>query len=366
MEGITMKKLNWKSIVGWTIAALVAGFIVYSNIQKQKTSNEKPNILFMEYQTGLGTASDAMKKIIAAFKENNPNLSFNWIAVDTGYNPSTAVSILQQQLALHKIDAVVSFGFLINSVVLPITQKENIPTIALYNAGMEKFDEYKNYQSFSHSQEDSIKPIVDFINKNVRKVAVLYINDVYGPVALNYIQKNYKGGEIVFKESFEPKDLDTRILVYKALQENPEAILVLGYGAGYNNILRMLKSNEYKGYIIADLTTGSSYQEYVQNPEVYRDVYFSAPKINTESASYRKLMTTKNHNEFLPINMVLYDAFDYIQKAVDNGKGLTQNDFLKQGENQGIVETVFLPNGRSQVKMVLSKWNDSKIVPVEE
>ena len=31
-----MKKLNWKSIVGWGIAALVAGFIVYTNMQEQK------------------------------------------------------------------------------------------------------------------------------------------------------------------------------------------------------------------------------------------------------------------------------------------------------------------------------------------
>ena len=355
-----------KIIIALCLALVV--FAVYFNIQKQQAlqNNGKKNVLFLEYQTGLGTASEALQKIIQAFKEANPSLPFNWISVDTAYNPSVAVSALQQKLAMQKIDLVVSFGYPVNAVILPITQKAKIPTLALYNAGMDKFDSYENYQSFSHSQEDSLKPIVDFINKNADTIAILHINDIYGAVASKYIQNHYQKGKVVFQDSFEFKELDTRILVYKALQQKPKAIVVLGYGVGYTNILKTLQSNKYAGYMIGDLTTGSSYQEYIQNPDLFKNVYFSAPKVNKEHTAYINLMKKENHQEYLPINMVLYDAFDYIQHTIQNGGDFSQKSFLKQKTNHGIIETTFLPNGRSQVEMVLSVWENGKIVPITE
>ena len=73
---------NWKKVIGWGIAIGIVVFAIYTNIQKQQIRNEKPNILFMEYQTGLGTASDAMKKLLQPLKKIIrllPSIGFQWI-----------------------------------------------------------------------------------------------------------------------------------------------------------------------------------------------------------------------------------------------------------------------------------------------
>ncbi|MBP5343756.1 MAG: hypothetical protein J6Y85_01595, partial [Alphaproteobacteria bacterium] len=96
-----MKKLNWKSIVGWGIAALVAGFIVYSNMQEQKAlqNSGKKNVYAVLPLTGLsGHIGTEQKAVIELWKKKNPNAPFNIHIIDSETTPMKAITALRQAL----------------------------------------------------------------------------------------------------------------------------------------------------------------------------------------------------------------------------------------------------------------------------
>ena len=70
-----MKKLNWKSIVGWGIAALVAGFIVYTNMQEQKAlqnSGKKNVYAVLPLSGNTAIFGKTVKEAVDLWQETHP------------------------------------------------------------------------------------------------------------------------------------------------------------------------------------------------------------------------------------------------------------------------------------------------------
>ena len=228
----------------------------YNISEKQAISKEKPNVLVMAHLTGAGAASDALKKALDRFKEQHPNLSFNWISVDTQAMPSVAVSALHQQLALRKIDLVVAFVDTVVDAILPITDKKDIFVLGMYceTQSPEAKGNMKNFQYFSTKGSDIFEPMGRFLKQKASKIAVLYVGDAYGDGGFKVLKDEYLDDEhkIVFSDSYPLQEFKVRDLVQKALSYKPDAIGVIGYGTGYENIFRLLKQYKYEGLIVSD------------------------------------------------------------------------------------------------------------------
>ena len=120
-------KINWKSIVGWGIAALVAGFIVYNNMQEQKAQQEsgKRNVYAVLPLTGaFAEFGKNIQKDIEVFKKDK-NYSFDVKYIDSEAKPDKAITAIQQA-TLYDDNPIVLSAFSTVAVALaPFIEQKN-------------------------------------------------------------------------------------------------------------------------------------------------------------------------------------------------------------------------------------------------
>ena len=357
------KKINWKSIVGWVVAiAVIFGIIGYNAYQaKQENATGKPNVLVLAHTTGAGAASDALKKALDRFREQNPNLSFNWISVDTQAMPSVAVTALHQQLALHDIDLVIAFIDSVVDAILPITNEKNIFTLGMFTEvqNVATKNGMENFQYFSTITSDIFTPMGRFLKQKASKIAVLYTDDAYGVGGFKVLKDEYLDGknQIVFSDSYALQEYKLRDLVQKALYHKPDGIAVIGYGPGYENIFRLLKQYKYDGFVVADTVT-ARVDTYNRLDGALEGVYLPFATIY-DKEKFEKT----NLNSYA--DCIVFDALTYVDDAFRKGIPFTQDEFRKLKKYKNITTVNFHEDGRSNQDMAMGVWKNGKIVPVE-
>lgn len=188
---------------------------------------------------------DAMTYVNEAFKRGIPF---------TQAMPSVAVSALHQKLALQNVDLIVAFIDTIIDPMLPIADQKGIPVLGLFCEIQNNPKNFKNIQYFSTKESDIFEPMGRFLKQKASKIAVLYTADTYGDSGFKTLKNEYLDNEhkIVFSDSYALQDFNVRELVQKTLSYKPDAVAVIGYGAGYENIFRVLKQYEFDGLIVSD------------------------------------------------------------------------------------------------------------------
>ena len=171
------KKINWKSIVGWGIAALVAGFIVYNNMQEQKALQEsgKRNVYAVLPLTGiLAETGKAIKDIIVEWEKQHPTALFNIQYIDTQSRPDIAVSAFYQATLYDESPIVFGAISSVGNALSPILKEKKgfgfgTNTLPLkQNLG--------SYQRVSNSIDDYMPPFIEYLKK-LPTLAVVYTED---------------------------------------------------------------------------------------------------------------------------------------------------------------------------------------------
>ncbi|MBP5534120.1 MAG: amino acid ABC transporter substrate-binding protein [Alphaproteobacteria bacterium] len=348
-------------IIGIVVIVTAVFYVNIRGTRNKDSEQEKPNVLVLEHKTGLGVISDYYNEITDKFRKDHPELSFNWISVNSQYDPNVAISALQQKLALKRIDLIVTTGEPVTEAVLSFMKGKKIFVLGLFCSGQENIDrsnKEKYHQFFSADMDEIYEPIADFLKPKVNKIAVLYVADAFGHEAFSTLKKNYidEDHQIVFSDMFSIGELNVRDLVQKTISFNPEAIVVSGYGAGYENIFRMLKQNQYKGLVVTDTPAGRM-NLYKTTDGALEGVYFPLMKVDQKKF---KDTGVQSYQE-----MIIYDAFNYIHEAFKNNKEISQENFQKEEKYSNIVTTYFLPEGKSRVDTQMAIWKDGKIVPLD-
>ena len=84
------------------------------------------------------------------------------------------------------------------------------------------------------------------------------------------------GGELLATEFFPMDAQDTKAIVLKVLNKNPQAVAVFGWGPGYTNTLNTLRELGYKGEILTEYSVVSQQVNLANNGEgiVFADTIF--------------------------------------------------------------------------------------------
>ena len=368
-----MSKLNWKSIVGWGIAALVAGFIVYTNMQEQKKSSNENTVLVILPMTGNAAVwGQHFSKGVDYFKNQNPNANINVKIVDSQSNPMQTISALQQELAIQKPFAVIAT---ISSIAVPASKfasEAGVPAIACVVS--DKTLEAKNVQRIFPSAFDNIKPVADIAKKKYKRLAILYGNDESGVACKKVMENEYKApdNEIVFMEAYDIGKTDVRNLVYKTLSKNPDAVFIAGLGLEYWEIIRLIKSSDFKGDVLSDLAFSDATQR-ASLEKAAEGVIYTTSRVELSDNNNPKVENLrefyKNRYNALPnyTGVIMYEALSVLNEMSKKGLSPNREQLLKLGKYDGLSGTLeFLPNGDMHYPWIAVTLKDGKIVPVEE
>ena len=368
-----MKKINWKNIVGWGIAALVAIFIVYTNIQEQKALQEsgKKNVYAVLPLTGFGShVGKQQKATIELWKEKNPNAPFNIHIIDSESAPMKAATALRQALLDEENPIVITSNSGISYNSLPIVEEKG--GFEFMICTFER-DGFKNTHFLRPCDRtiDSMKHVAKYLSK-YKKLVLFYTNEDFGRSSVNGLEKLLKqsGIEPIEHIAIEPTQRDIRIEALKALKEQPEAIAVLGFTTlSTINLIKELRIQGYTGDIVTG--TGLADPSYFSQLENYLDkLIFPDKKMQlTEGPNVPELKKIEQAIGGRPFYIPLetWDTLDLINWTIKNNKPFTQETYAKLGKWEGIAGDIeFLDDGNVIYEFYLATFKDGKIVPVKD
>ena len=375
-----MKKLNWKSIVGWGIAALVVAGIIGGNMYQEhlKSLTDKKRVYAALPLTGvLAVAGQDYKKAMDAALSKIENPQIELVYIDTEFKGDKSISGVQQATFNDDNPLILSFATLTSNVLIPYMANQHRGFImAGETIDMPMLKDYTNYQRFSVLSNESTQLVVDYIKQKYKdKVGVIYSNDPYGSSLATYFMDEMEQNNIpAFKVSFENNSTDIRNEVLKLLLKHPdlEAIFVAGTATpAYMNIFRQLKQQGFKGEILTSLCFA---QKYVfENLEDYaNDVIFMTMEPHLDMPRTNKAKEFREFclkNEMYPSFSSIegYDMVNLINYMVSNGLDFNQDNFLKLKEFDSVAGKVNFKNlGNATYSFILAKVKDGKFIPVSE
>ncbi|MBP5534787.1 MAG: ABC transporter substrate-binding protein [Alphaproteobacteria bacterium] len=258
-----MKKLNWKSIVGWGIVVILVGLAVYVNSQ-DKTVGVKVKVAINTPLTGLAATyhvpwNNGFKMGVRdeLHINNLPEDTFFFDIKDNQGQTQNAFTIWQTQ-ENKKFDVYISGTSHITEALRSILDKEDLAHLPVaWDADLIK--ECPNCIRLGINFNLETPLFLNFVDKKQAKKVFIVIHDIPAYLNLfgNQIYPVLKERNIDFKtEAVDLKFKDYRILMEKIRRYNPDVILLAMYDVGLQAVAPMLKeyglTHDYNTYAGAD------------------------------------------------------------------------------------------------------------------
>ena len=366
-----MKKINWKNIIGWGIAALVVAGIIGTNMYQEKENNPNSKKVVYAFYPLTGTVANLGKeaqKYTQIWEKLHPEAPFRIEYIDSESKPDRAVSALNQILLKEKDPIVISLFSFIGKATIPIIEKTDgfifaPATIISMGEGV------THYQRIGSSVSDAITPLVNYVKTN-QKVGIINLDDEYGTLNANYFKDEIlkKGAHLTIQETLRFRDLDVRIPVYKVLESKPDVVYVTGTASmAYSNIFKELSVPEFKGIVLADNAfQNKSNLDNIAGINLH--VFAAIPPMDDFKTNYpqavKEIQNAKMELYYLPAE--IFDTFDLINYTFENNLPFTQETYTKMGKWKGVIGDMILPgNGDSLYPFILVQYKNGEFVPVE-
>ncbi|MBP5534680.1 MAG: ABC transporter substrate-binding protein [Alphaproteobacteria bacterium] len=368
-----MKKINWKVIVVCVVVALIAGFIICSNMKEQKALQEsgKRNVYAVLPLSGpLAVWGKQAQETIDYYLKKNPDAPMNLIYIDSEGNPSKALTALQSKILDEKNPIVISAVSSISAALLPFLDQHGGFNVSMYTKVSPATATYKNQQRISFPILTEMgEKLIDYMNKHYKTMAIFYSEDELGRLGLNAMKEVFKG-EVIGAYSFSVAERDVRNTVVKALATNPDAVFVISPPSiGYRNVINELGTAGYQGGIL----TNQGYQVtwVFQNLEGMDNVMFPCYDIllDENTSEKRKQVMAELSAEGLDLNCLRiepYNAVAFVDYMLKHNIPFERSEILKMKTFEGIAGPItFTEDGDAEFELGFCTIKDGKIVSME-
>ncbi|OQB29776.1 MAG: Leucine-, isoleucine-, valine-, threonine-, and alanine-binding protein precursor [Bacteroidetes bacterium ADurb.Bin174] len=346
-----MKKKTWFITV--TIIAIIALLVLYFiNQEKSKTVNIGIVLPLTENVASQGNdVLNGMKMAYADFLEVEKNnlLEFKFIIEDNFSTPKGSRTALEKIIQVSK-PMIVLGPITTTDMLSMIPVAESTKTILFSpSASSPKLSNSGKYIfRMGPVAPDQAKVMSNYAynDLSIKQIGVLYMNDDSGKSHKEAFEKEYKtlGGEIVFEESFDRKDVDFKALILKIKAAKLSSIYIAGTPKTTGHILKEAReSNLDVKFISSTGAEGDDLLEIAQNAAegiVYTSIFVDSTFI----AKYKE-----KHQQNPRIGVVLgYDAMAITLKLLKENPNDKEKlkEALSKLDYQGVSgKTKMLPSG---------------------
>ena len=351
------------------ICVFAIGWNSYQS-QKQNVGGKKKVYAILPLTGTYSQGGKEEKKSLETYINVNSDIPFEVQFLDNESNPTKSLTLAQRVAMNDKSPLFIcSVGALCRPLLPQLKQMNGF--MILSPSTQEEKTTVKEFQRISINHEEMNSPHIDYLQPG-RNVVIIHSNEEAGYTGASLVasQLQQKGVNVVGKFDFAPSELDVRILVLKALKDNPDAILIISApNVGFINLIKVLKKEQnYQGDVLCDPS--------MQTPSVMasfgdekNDIL--VPVLPTERTFAEYPQTAKAITDAgLTISnypIMMWDVMDIIRHFIDNKIEFSQDAFVKMKKWHGIsTDVIFSPNGNSSYKYVLTRIKDGKFVPVNE
>lgn len=254
---------------------------------------------------------------------------------DTQALPEKGVSAYRKLTQADKVPAIIDDS--VSSVTLamaPLAQKDNVVVLAT-GATAPKISEAGKYIFRiwnSDAYEGEVAAKYAFETLNLKKVAILFINNDYGKGLEEVFKTEFSelGGDVVASESFEQNSSDMRGQITKIKAVAPDGLYIVGYPKETPIALRQAKELGLKAALIG--TVAMNDPKLIETAGTSADgLIFPYPEDPTGLQVERFKTAYKNKYGKDPgiTADVGYDAVKMLAEAIRLSKGQTGEDIRK-------------------------------------
>lgn len=313
------------------IAIVIIGYFVFMPKQKINDS-EVIRIGAILSQTGSGAeyGSD-QSKTIEIYKEhflqNNLKYKYDFVIQDSKSNPKEGINAFHNINAGGDIDVIMTVLSSVSLAILPITEKNEIPTFCV-GANPKITDDFKfAFRSLPTSDYQASQLAKNVVNRfQIQNISVIFLNDDFGIGSKeSFISNIYESGiNIVSENGIMPGITDIKTIITKALSQKPDAIYIASFGNSIAQILIELKKQNYNGIIFSTLEV--SYPKVLDNAKESADgVYFVDTYYSVKENDRHEFVDEyiKKFNKEPSLDAILaYDEIQVIVGAYENSQDI--------------------------------------------
>lgn len=286
---------------------------------------------------------------------------------DSKSNPKDGVSAAKKMLSVTENKLLFVFSHLssISLAVAPIFENKNIPVVAV-SASNKLLDEPMTVRNYITPERLAEFSCGEFSKEfNVKKFAVLYVNDDYGMSVKEAFksQCKHKGVEVVFESSYNLSDKDFKSTIIKLNNVESKGVFVIGYGQPLGILIKQIKDSKYKGTIftgpeITQPELVSFLGEYA-NSIFFPNLMFDVNK-SLMSYEFKRDYKEKYNEEAFSASAIAFDGINVILHLFKKNDNI--NEALSQSfEMEGLNGLIRYENREIIYPFVLNKLENSKI-----
>jgi branched-chain amino acid transport system substrate-binding protein len=262
-----MKRRQSLLLAVFLASAVTGGFLLVSTRVQERANNRLKSSDTLKVAALLpltGTSSDIGKwqqrGIEIAKKQWNSDTTkpskISIIYEDTASDVKTSISSFEKVSATSGAQAyLLSLSSVANALAPRFTKKEE-PALLLAVSLPKITERSENYYRFNLGSEQEAERMAEYIKKtDLRRIAVLSINDEFGQGAQESFVRNMQGTatEIVYEDAYEKNQTDFRSIILRLSTSRPDAVYVIGYVKSSILLIKQMRELGIQSRILANM-----------------------------------------------------------------------------------------------------------------
>jgi branched-chain amino acid transport system substrate-binding protein len=324
---------------------LIAGCTIQkteNNTQNQEPAKTPLKIGVILPLTGAASYPGEQARIGLTIAEQEINIKggingrqVHLIIEDSQSNPQQGVTAFYKLIQVDNVDMIIPALSAVGMAVAPLAKENQIPVIGIMVTA-KNFTQNEWTFRYQPLTDLEIKPIVEMVQKlELKKIGVLYLNDELGVSVFNSFKTEMSAqGEEVFGETFASSESKFSDYITKLKSKGVDSIYIIGFDSHLVNIVRDLRTMDFKGKILAASTLSiPTAREKLGN--LSEGIYLASPptyldSLNPEAKELDQLLKEKYNININHYNAISYDVLKLISVALDN-KEIGNNQEIKSG-----------------------------------
>ncbi|HEX5597994.1 MAG TPA: ABC transporter substrate-binding protein [Micromonosporaceae bacterium] len=199
----------------------------------------------------------------AGIKVGDKTYKLNLIIRDNKSDPTESLQVVKSMIDNDKVVGIVGGGSSPTTMsIVDTVESRGVPTVSMGSSGaiVAPLDKRKFvFKTPANTNLIVDKMIDEFGQHDIKKIALLSVDNAYGQAGVGAFDAAVKAGKIdvVAQEKFTDRDKDFTVQVTKLLAAKPDAIVVWSIPPGSTVAAKNIKASGFEGKVFFDAGAGA-------------------------------------------------------------------------------------------------------------
>lgn len=350
-----------------SVLCIVLALVACDN--KKDTADNKPTVkigLIVPMTGEYAHFGDAMKKGIKLFEQDDTtktsSYQYKFFTEDGAFNASRSAIMAKKLIEVDKVDVIITLSSDIGSVISPIAQESHVIHLSMATEPNVAKGEY-NFTVSTPPNRNTGKMIEELKKQNLHRIAFVIQNTAMMQSVGEYIRNAGRNGDIdiISDNAINSGERDFRILIYKLLEDKPDAMIVQLQPPELQIFVEQLRKADKDITITSVESFG-----YPEDKTLFEGTWFSGAVIPTKAYVNKFKELTGTDDTYY--SELFYAAFEVIRAAyTSSDKAVVINNILNlKMHSFSIGDISFDQNGMMQTDAYLYTIKNGQMEAIEE